>query len=298
MHSDAAPDHAPTPLTPPDLPAAPRPDGRARWRRGRVRAAALVALCAAAAADAFAVEPSWVEVTEHRIGDGPTALTVVHLSDLHVTSVGRRERRVLEAVRQARPDLVVITGDCVTDGAFDPAPLTEVLRGLVALRPTLGVLGVPGNHEDWVGPAAVAAERAAGVDVLVDEDRVLLGGRLVVHGLAEPRSAALATPGYDLVLCHYPAVLERVAGPGVELVLAGHTHGGQVRLPFVGALVLPFASGGHDAGWFTCGPTRLFVSRGVGTSIVPARFCCRPEVAVLRLDLVAYRSGGCGGADR
>jgi predicted MPP superfamily phosphohydrolase len=142
-----------------------------------------------------------------------------------------------------------------------------------------------------VGPQALEAVRAAGVTVLDDRSASLEGGRLALHGLSRARPGQVATAGLDIVLCHYPAVLPLVAGPGVELVLAGHTHGGQVRLPFVGALALPFDSGGYDAGWFERGPTRLFVSRGVGTSILPIRFACRPEVAVHRLDLPPVAAG-------
>ena len=147
----------------------------------------------------------------------------------------------------------------------------------------------PGNHEDWAGPEAAACYERAGVPLLADRSVALLGGRLVLHGIAGPRplpGARFDTPGYDVVLCHYPTVLPRIAGPGVELVLAGHTHGGQVCLPGGHALVLPFESGDFVAGWFEDRGTRLFVSRGVGTTALPVRAFCRPEVAVLRLDLV------------
>lgn len=266
-----------TPPAPDRVPSEPPP--RRRWP-------AVVVLVVLVALGVYAVvlEPRWLEVTEHGAG----SLTLLHLSDLHVAADGARERAVLEVVDRVRPDVVVITGDTVTDGAFHPAPLGEVLGALVARRPRLGVFAVPGNHEDWVGPEAVEAIRAAGVEVLVDRTVALEGGRLVLHGLALGRGAGAVgapTPAFDVVLCHYPAVLPRVARPGLELVLAGHTHGGQVRLPLVGALVLPFESGPYDAGWFEHGGTRLFVSRGVGTSLLPLRFLCRPEVAVHRLDL-------------
>jgi predicted MPP superfamily phosphohydrolase len=266
-----------------------------------VRAAAVVlALGVLLAAWGFVVEPRWIELTEHRVGAGAPAVTVMHLSDLHVTGAGGNERRVLALVDEVRPDLVVLTGDTVTDGRFDPAPVHDFLAALVAKRPPLGVYACPGNHEDWAGPGALAAHRAAGVVVLEDQVVTLLDGRLALHGLARWHGAAPAgapTPAFDLVLCHYPAALPRVARPGLELVLAGHSHGGQVRLPFVGALIVPFETGPYDAGWFEHGATRLFVSRGVGTSILPVRFNCRPEVAVHRLDL-APQAGDAAPASR
>lgn len=256
-------------------------------RRGRRAIAAAVATGLALMIDAFAIEPRWLEVTAH--GDG--ALTVAHLSDLHITGEGALERRVLDAVSAASPDLIVITGDSVTDGRFDAAPVTRTLSALVAQRPRLGVFAVPGNHEDWVGPGALEAIRAAGVTLLDDRSVTLEGGRLALHGLSRARPGQVQTPGLDIVLCHYPAVLPLVARADVELVLVGHTHGGQVRLPLVGALALPFDSGGFDAGWFERAGTRMYVSRGVGTSILPIRFLCRPEVAIHRLALPPEPAG-------
>lgn len=271
-------------------PTEPPTNGSSRTAR-RV-GLALLALAALLSVYAVFVEPRWLDVTHHvarpAADDVAPTLTVVHLSDLHVTRFGEHERRVLALVDEVDPDLVVITGDCVTDGAFDADAVRRFHAALVAQRPRLGVFACPGNHEDWTGPPALEALRASGVEVLEDRVVRLEDGRLALHGLAGPRGAGVAgqpTDAVDVVLCHYPAVLPRVAAPGLELVLAGHTHGGQVRLPLVGALVLPFESGPYDAGWFSHGSTRLFVSRGVGTSILPVRFACRPEVAVHRIAL-------------
>jgi uncharacterized protein len=262
-----------------------------------VRATAVVlALGVLLATWGFVIEPHWIELTEHRVGAGAPVLTIMHLSDLHVTGAGGNERRVLELVDEVRPDLIVITGDSVTDGKLDPKPVLEFLTALVAKRPPLGVHACPGNHEDWAGPIGLDVHRQAGVEVLEDRTVTLLDGRLALHGIAtpHPRAAAVGAPtaAYDVVLCHYPAVLPRVARPGLELVLAGHSHGGQVRVPFLGAPVLPFETGPYDAGWFEHGTTQLFVSRGVGMSILPVRFNCRPEVAVHRLDLAPDAGDG------
>jgi hypothetical protein len=88
---------------------------------------------------------------------------------------------------------------------------------------------------------------------------------------------------FRIALCHYPVILPIAAEHGVNLVFAGHTHGGQVRLPFIGALHTPFGSGPYEAGWYEERATRMYVSRGVGTSMFGARFLCRPEVAIHRL---------------
>ncbi len=295
---DLQPEQAPAPPpTPTPTPTTPASRAR-RLGRATLHVSIVGALCLSYAA---LIEPDWVEVTHHRVGptDAPAdapALTIVHLTDLHVERLGRRERRVLEVLDEVRPDLVVITGDTVTDShrTDDLGPARELMAAIVARRPRLGVFACTGNHEDWTGPAANDAIRAAGVDVLEDRVVHLEGGRLALHGLSRPRGvgdAGRPTDAYDIVLCHYPAVLPRVAASGLELVLAGHTHGGQLRVPFVGPLTLPFDSDDYDAGWFTHGSgpgaTRLFVSRGVGMTFLPLRFACRPEVAVHRVALAA-----------
>lgn len=292
--------------SPPDGPgpgAAPSPPGRFTAPRGRVRAccallAALTAVAPAVGLWAWLVEPGRLEVTHHDVRSSApvtSTITVVHLTDVHVAGdvhdPGSIEGRALAAVVAARPDLVVITGDTVdghgTDELDAPA-VTAFLRAVADLRPPLGTWAVRGNHELWSGDAADRCYADAGVPLLDDETRPLLGGRLVLHGLNDghPPPRPLATPGFDLVLCHYPAVLPRVAYAGVELVLVGHSHGGQVNLPGGRPLWLPYECGGFVAGWFEHERgTRMYVSRGVGTSILPLRFLSRPEVAVFRVGL-------------
>lgn len=282
------------PSSPPGSPPPPR-------RRGRARCALLAAVAAALPAAglwAWLVEPNRLEVTHHDVrGSAPvtTTLTVVHLTDVHVSGdvrdPGSLEARTLAVVAAVRPDLVVITGDTADghgEGDLDAPAVTAFLRAVADLRPPLGAWAVRGNHEDWAGPAALRCYADAGVTLLEDDSRPLLDGRLVLHGLIDghPPPRPLATPGFDLILCHYPAVLPRVAWPGVELVLAGHSHGGQVNLPGGRPLWLPYECGGFVSGWYEHERgTRMYVSRGVGTSILPIRFLCRPEVAVLTIGL-------------
>lgn len=254
------------------------------------------------------IEPYWIEVSRHTLaplGPAPdttqgaaasvaplgTTVSVLHLTDLHVVRFGGRERHVLELARQLAPDLIVVTGDVVSSpsSAESRAASLEMLRALVALAPPLGIYACEGNHEDWNGEPALELFQRAGLPVLSGQDSVSrLGGRLVVHGVPGARAPLPpTTAGLDLLLCHYPVVLPRAAAAGFELVLAGHTHGGQVQLPAVGPLWLPFDSGEYVEGWFQEGRTRMYVSRGVGTSMLPIRFLARPEVALIELRLPA-----------
>lgn len=254
-------------------------------RRARRLALALGLLAAPLALLGWAafVEPRRLEVTRHALGEGAGRLRVVHLTDLHVDSLGSLAERVPREVAALEPDLIVITGDTLTS-PLDPGEQAAARALLGALSAPLGVWGCLGNHEAWVGPEALGAW--AGVRLLRGASQALPGLALTLHGVEDPRGP-LPTPGpgLDLLLCHYPAIFPRAAQAGFELVLAGHSHGGQVRVPLLGAPILPFDCDGFDQGWFQRGESRMYVSRGVGTSILPLRFACRPELALIELRL-------------
>jgi predicted MPP superfamily phosphohydrolase len=250
---------------------------------------------AAVSAWAFLVEPDWIEVTRHRVKAPLRApLTIAHLSDLHVASFGRREESLLRSLAAARPDLIVITGDSVSGTGApeelrrDDAPYAPVRDLLMRLRAPLGVFAVRGNWENW---RPLTRERAfyeaAGVKLLVNEaarvrdDVWLLGLDEASNGAPDVAEAREGVPAhaYRIVLFHAPVAFDGVAGRE-ELALAGHTHGGQVRVPLLPPLWLPPGSDGYVAGWYEKRGSRLYVSRGIGTSIAPARLFCRPELAV------------------
>ena len=223
-------------------------------------------------------------------------LRIVELADLHGRVFGRGSRRLLAAVRRAEPDLICIDGD-LFDEHTDLAMLPPLLRGLCAIAP---VYYVTGNHE-WRVPGLrgiLAQMRACGVTVLQDDWRVLRRGEdaLIVAGTDDPCGPAeRKTPAeliadiraeageaaFLLLLTHRNDQLPQWSA----LVLAGHCHGGVVRLPFVGGLfgtdrrLFP----AWDAGLYRQGETALDVSRGLGYTNVHFRLFNRPEVAVIVL---------------
>ena len=223
-------------------------------------------------------------------------LRIVELADLF----GRGSRRLLAAVRRAEPDLICIDGD-LFDEHTDLAMLPPLLRGLCAIAP---VYYVTGNHE-WRVPGLrgiLAQMRACGVTVLQDDWRVLRRGEdaLIVAGTDDPCGPAeRKTPAeliadiraeageaaFLLLLAHRNDQLPQWSALGVQAVLAGHCHGGVVRLPFVGGLfgtdrrLFP----AWDAGLYRQGETALYVSRGLGYTNVHFRLFNRPEVAVIVL---------------
>ena len=227
-------------------------------------------------------------------------LRIVELADLHGRVFGRGSRRLLAAVRRAEPDLICIDGD-LFDEHTDLAMLPPLLRGLCAIAP---VYYVTGNHE-WRVPGLrgiLAQMRACGVTVLQDDWRVLRRGEdaLIVAGTDDPCGPAeRKTPAeliadiraeageaaFLLLLAHRNDQLPQWSALGVQAVLAGHCHGGVVRLPFVGGLfgtdrrLFP----AWDAGLYRQGETARYVSRGLGYTNVHFRLFNRPEVAVIVL---------------
>jgi predicted MPP superfamily phosphohydrolase len=229
-----------------------------------------------------------------RVLDG---YTIVQVSDIHAGDyVGERELdEGLSLVRAARPDLIVVTGDVVD---FDAGRAPLVARRLADLAPRDGVAAVLGNHDYYADEDEVsAALRAAGIDMLVDEGRVLRsrdGGGFALLGVDDkwsvrygrwgPRLAlakSMVPPGLPCVLLsHQPQTVDGWPGQ-VALQLSGHTHGGQINPGFRPAdLFLKYVSG-----LYRVDRTTLYVNRGFGTVGTPSRVGAPPEVT--RLILVA-----------
>lgn len=251
--------------------------------------AALVALVAACGLDALLVEPRWVEVTHPSAPPNArlrAPVRVLHVTDLHGDVPGTREARILEVLDVEKPDLVVLTGDSTDRGS-----LAGEKDFLARLRAPLGVFAVRGNWEHWKpAPDEAATYAAAGITLLVDEARRVRNDLWVV-GFDDPTgghpNVARALRGVPegvatLGLVHSPVLFEDLAAR-MSFVLAGHTHGGQVRVPLLGAPWLPPGSGRFVAGAYEADGSWLYVSRGIGTSLLPVRFACRPELPVVRL---------------
>ncbi len=257
-----------------------------RKRLARRAAMAVVLVAAVAATDAFFIEPNWIVVTQEYIAAPLTApLKIALLSDLHTSGLGWRERRLLERLEAEKPDLIAIAGDTVT-----PAGNYKKCRELlIRLHAPLGVWLVRGNWENW-RPLQNEHEfyASAGVQFLLNEAQPvrewvwLMGLDDAPSGSPNLKRALQNVPpgAYLIALFHSPAYFDRIAGR-CPLVLAGHTHGGQVRLPFLRPFWLPKGSGRFLEGRYEKSGTVMYVSRGIGMSILPVRFLCRPELAIL-----------------
>jgi predicted MPP superfamily phosphohydrolase len=216
---------------------------------------------------------------------------VAHISDFHLNHHLPLEYFV-ESVRRvtaAEPDFIFFTGDFITRAKF--APLIQTVLPLA--RGRLGVYGVIGNHDRWADAADVrAAAEAAGIRMLdAAPVRIALqGGSSVViagyeHPWGVPREDAPAffTGGeLALVLTHTPDNIHSLENRGIDAVFAGHYHGGQIRIPGFGALVVPSKYGRqYDHGHFVFGRTHLFVTSGVGSAEPPVRIWCPPDALVV-----------------
>lgn len=283
-------------------------------RRQFIRAS--VALGFAGLGYSVLVEPSWVEICRvrvpiRRLPRSFVGLSVVQLSDLHrsaVVSAAYLEHCV-ELANALQPDLMVFTGDYLTHAlagslkgqmvydARDKA--LELLRDVAKIigraRAKLGVFAVLGNHDHWYDANAVtSALQAAGVTVLRNAHaEVRVGGEsLPIVGLGDDwtegadcqRAFAGVDASFTLTLMHNPDLFERWPQSGAHLILAGHTHGGQLKLPVIGAPVVPSRYGQRYArGLFRRGDAVMYVNRGVGALFPPMRFNCRPEISFFQL---------------
>lgn len=285
---------------------------RRRWWRWGGIAAAVVVI--ALASYAFWLEPASLRVASSTITLEPGSptldgLRIAVLADLHVGSPWNgvdNLARVVAATNAAHPDLVLLAGDYVIKGVLGGrfVPPETIAPRLQELQAPLGVFAVLGNHDWWLGaPRVRAALHAAGIPTLDDRaiavDRPRDGGlpddeprHFWLAGVSDfwagPHDVRRALRGVAddapvIVFTHNPDVFPRVPAR-VALTIAAHTHGGQVWLPVVGRLVVPSRYGQRYAiGHVVERGRHLFVSPGIGTSIIPVRFCVPPEISLVTL---------------
>lgn len=248
---------------------------------------------AAAGAEGLVLEPHRVSLSRHRIGaprdENHRPLRLTLLTDLHLKSIGRREEAVAALVDGLETDILLLVGDSIDRPNALPV-LGEFLSLLPSAVPKYATLG---NWEYWSGVSlpglaevcgrftgrllvnesvSITHDGAAATLVGLDD---LVGGRPDLEGAwPDPEQG-----GEGVLLSHCPALRDLLpAGPPVRAMLAGHTHGGQVSL-FGFAPFRPGGSGRYVSGWYRDGALDLYVSRGIGTSVVPVRLGSTPEVA-------------------
>ena len=224
-------------------------------------------------------------------------LRILHISDIHNTSKTRIDINIWNVISKANFDLAVITGDMTADCFDQILPLKSVLIGLANRVP---VFFVDGNHEQAHYRQMKTFLESCGIEVL-DNKRIDLdinGETLAILGIRDyyyqkwqnfkPFERLIENEvkcGFRLLLSHQPQIVDKLSYFEDILILSGHTHGGQIRLPFMNTIIAPgqglFPKYGN--GFYKVKNCYLYVSRGIGTSRIPVRFFNRPEVAILRL---------------
>ena len=231
---------------------------------------------------------------------------IVQLSDIHIGPFMDEDqiRKFVRIANSLKPDLIALTGDFLT---FDPSPKRVVVNALSGLRAPFGVFGCLGNHDAWARSEDALTELFADCGIrMLRQQRVDLrisGERLNLAGIDYANSHHLsAGPGHmnsrtleglkpllapdtaNILLSHNPETFDRAAELGVDLSLAGHTHGGQLALEFISPelapsrLVTPYV-----AGWFQRPGGQLYVNRGIGTIAAPMRVGAPPEITAFEL---------------
>jgi predicted MPP superfamily phosphohydrolase len=237
-----------------------------------------LALPAALGADSSAFETTALRVTKLERGPGPCRL--IHFSDFHYRGDADYATEVVRTINELAPNFVCFTGDIVEEARFAPAAF-EFIRQIKA-----PVYGIPGNHDFQSGVASGDFEKAFAATgggwlpgrtaILPEYDLELVGVGRGVQVFDEPRAAR------QILLLHFPQ-MANILQQRFDLILAGHSHGGQIRLPWVGAIVLPKGVGPYEHGFYETPGGPLYVNAGIGTYRIPFRWNCRPELTLVTI---------------
>lgn len=276
-----------------------------RWIAAIAAAAALIVLGWALIWGNTALVTANVLVCSNGIPEAFDAYKIVQISDLHDAQIGENNEKLIAMTAETEPDCIVLTGDFVDSSRFHPERSLSVAESLVKIAP---VYYVSGNHEailpDEDYQALTDGLRALGVCVLEDESAELTrdGQSIRLIGLTDigfhpgtlvekkdalrtALSALLPEDEFSVTLAHRPELMDVYTECGAPLVLSGHAHGGQIRLPGIGGLIAPgqglFPK--YTEGKYEENGTTLVVSRGIGNSVLPLRVNDRPQIVVVQL---------------
>ena len=270
-----------------------------------VVAAVLITLVIWIAWGNTALDLNTYTVTSSRLPESFDGYRIAHVSDLHNAEMGKDNEKLLAMLREADPDMIAITGDLIDSRNTNVEIALQFAQEAMKIAPCYYVSG---NHEARVNEYEELKTGLISAGVIILEDTQteisIEGQTITLIGVNDPsfqtdylfgdsetvmnsKLTELHTDGeaFTILLSHRPELFDAYAEHDVDLVLSGHAHGGQFRLPFIGGVVAPnqglFPE--YDAGVYTDGNTNMLVSRGVGNSILPFRINNRPEVILIEL---------------
>ena len=270
-----------------------------------------------------AVEISPYTIKSNHLPKALDGFKIVHLADLQSKAYGEGQKHLLKLIKNQEPDLIVFTGDLIDRRHYAKQPAIELMAGCHAIAPTAFVTG---NHEIWHGSSEPLKAELEALGILVLDNKSIRisknnvsftltgiadraafmnqadyetalnylydlpanGVTQVIAG-SEKKSNAELHSDFNILLSHRPELFSTYAQTGYDLTFSGHSHGGQIRLPFLGGLIapnqgiLPEYDGGHFSLESARGDSQMLVSRGLGNSIFPLRVFNRPEIPVITL---------------
>ena len=250
-----------------------------------------------------------IVISKHRVKDKkvPSAFNgfkILHLSDLHNKSFGKNQVFLLNKIRKLNPDIILITGDLIDRRRTDFEPVLHLLKGLHSIP----VYYVPGNHEAWSDCYAQLKDILISHELVVleNEERCIVRDhqRLYLYGLKDPgfynkddhklksrdqldaHLQAWKPEGFSILLSHRPEYFDVYASHAIDISFSGHAHGGQIRFPFIGAILAPHQGffPKYSAGMYQINTSQLFLSRGLGNSLFPFRIFNQPELILVSLE--------------
>lgn len=246
------------------------------------------------------VGTTYYKVSSDKLPDAFDNFKIAHVSDLHNAEYGKNNARLQRILESEKPDIIVITGDLVDSKRTDIDMAVDFVKKAMEIAPCFYVTG---NHESRLGRKYEHLESRLvelGVNVMRDKRLIIYKDNesIQIAGLDDPGftyggsfnmgrtlDRLNLSDGYTILLTHRPEMFDVYVASGVDLVLSGHSHGGQVRLPFIGGMVAPnqglFPK--YDGGKYSERDTTMIVSRGIGNSLIPIRINNRPEVVIVKL---------------
>ncbi|HDR4425784.1 MULTISPECIES: metallophosphoesterase [Bacillus cereus group] len=247
-----------------------------------------------------------IKITSSKIPSSFKGYKILQISDLHNKKFGDNQDVLIQKMKSIDPDIIAITGDLIDSKSYDAEVSMQLIREMVKKYP---VYFVTGNHEQWSGKYDSLEKelKKYGVNVLRNEyvgirkgeqEINLLGiddpefgtgnrdeGNIIIDEIKKAK-IEMQPDRYNVLLSHRPEFIKEYTNERLDLVLSGHAHGGQVRLPFIGGLVAPNQGvlPKYTAGLYVEQNTSMVVSRGLGNSIIPQRILNRPEIVVVQLN--------------
>lgn len=252
-----------------------------------------------------ALELSSYTIISSRLPENFNGYRIAHVSDLHNAQLGENNEKLLTMLRNAQPDMIAITGDLIDAGNTDISVALHFAKEAMDIAPCYYITG---NHEAQISDYNHLKSGLLELGVIVlENDKFEIeddGEKILVIGVQDPsfetnsddsvsvmqRNLQQLTEeeSYTILLSHRPELMKVYADYPVDLVLSGHAHGGQFRLPFLGGMYAPnqgvFPE--YDSGLFEKNNTKMIVSRGIGNSVIPFRFNNRPELILIELRTV------------